>query len=109
MLYFGMGSFKLIRACQRYTLVLELLTLFKNRVFMDIRPSFPLVTKTKGDLEMQNKKVLFITQAAVIAALYVVLTMVAAGFNLASGAIQVRFSEALCFLRLNYLFLIYIL
>ncbi len=47
---------------------------------------------------MQNKKVLLITQAAVIAALYVVLTVVAAGFNLASGAIQVRFSEALCVL-----------
>ncbi len=47
---------------------------------------------------MQNKKVLLITQAAVIAALYVVLTVIAAGFNLASGAIQVRFSEALCVL-----------
>ncbi len=33
-----------------------------------------------------------------IAALYCVLTAVAAGFNLASGAIQVRFSEALCVL-----------
>ncbi len=44
---------------------------------------------------MHNKKVLFITQAAVIAAIYVVLTMIAAGFDLASGMIQVRFSEAL--------------
>ena len=44
---------------------------------------------------MYNKKVLFITQAAVIAAIYVVLTMIAAGFDLASGMIQVRFSEAL--------------
>ncbi|MBR4720076.1 MAG: QueT transporter family protein [Lachnospiraceae bacterium] len=42
-----------------------------------------------------NKKVLFITQAAVIAALYTALTVIAAGFNLASGMIQVRFSEAL--------------
>ncbi|MBQ7482341.1 MAG: QueT transporter family protein [Lachnospiraceae bacterium] len=42
-----------------------------------------------------NKKVLFIAQAAVIAALYTVLTVVAAGFDLASGMIQVRFSEAL--------------
>ena len=42
-----------------------------------------------------NKKVLFITQAAVIAALYVVLTYVAALLGLSSGAIQVRFSEAL--------------
>lgn len=42
-----------------------------------------------------NKKVLFITQAAVIAALYVVLTELAAFFGLSSGVIQVRFSEAL--------------
>ena len=41
-----------------------------------------------------NKKVLFITQAAVIAALYVVLTYVAALLGLSSGAVQVRFSEA---------------
>ncbi len=47
---------------------------------------------------MQNKKVLLITHAAMIAALYIVLTAVAAGFDLASGAIQVRFSEALCVL-----------
>ncbi len=42
-----------------------------------------------------KKNVLFITQAALIAAIYVVLTMFAAGFDLASGMIQVRFSEAL--------------
>lgn len=42
-----------------------------------------------------NKKTLFITQAAVIAALYVVLTYVSNAFGLASGAIQVRLSEAL--------------
>ena len=47
---------------------------------------------------MQKKDVLFMTQAAAIAALYVVLTVVAAGFDLASGMIQVRFSEALCVL-----------
>ena len=40
----------------------------------------------------------YIAQAAVIAALYTVLTMVAAGFDLASGAVQVRFSEALTIL-----------
>ncbi len=34
-------------------------------------------------------------QAAAIAAIYVVLTFIAAGFDLASGMIQVRFSEAL--------------
>lgn len=44
---------------------------------------------------MQNKKVLFLTQAAMIAALYVVLTFIANAFGLASGAIQMRLSEAL--------------
>ena len=38
---------------------------------------------------MRNKKVLFLTQAAVIAAIYVVLTIFISAFNLASGAIQV--------------------
>ncbi|MCR5279086.1 MAG: QueT transporter family protein [Lachnospiraceae bacterium] len=47
---------------------------------------------------MKNKKVLFITQAAVIAALYVVLTLIANAFGLANYAIQVRFSEALTIL-----------
>lgn len=47
---------------------------------------------------MRNKKVLFIAQAAVIAAVYVVLTYFISAFNLASGAIQVRISEALCVL-----------
>ncbi|MDD4524452.1 MAG: QueT transporter family protein, partial [Lachnospiraceae bacterium] len=45
-----------------------------------------------------NSKVLFMSRAAMIAALYVILTMFAAGFDLASGAIQVRFSEALTIL-----------
>lgn len=47
---------------------------------------------------MKQSKILFIVNAAVIAALYVVLTMLAAGFDLASGAIQVRFSECLTIL-----------
>lgn len=47
---------------------------------------------------MRNKKVIFIVQAAVIAALYVVLTLFISAFNLASGAIQVRISEMLCIL-----------
>ena len=45
-----------------------------------------------------NKKVLFICQGAMIAAIYVVLTLFINTFNLASGAIQVRISEALCIL-----------
>ncbi len=44
---------------------------------------------------MRNKKVLFLTQAAMIAALYVVLTFLANALGLASGAIQVRLSEML--------------
>lgn len=44
---------------------------------------------------MRNKKVTYLTQAALIAALYVVLTYVANAFGLANHAIQVRFSEAL--------------
>lgn len=47
---------------------------------------------------MRDKKVTFIVQAAVIAALYVVLTFVANALGLASHTIQVRFSEALCIL-----------
>lgn len=41
---------------------------------------------------------LFITQAAMIAAIYVVLTYFVNAFGLANGAIQVRLSEALCIL-----------
>lgn len=45
-----------------------------------------------------NKRTRFLTQAAMIAALYVVLTYLANMLGLASGAIQIRFSEALCIL-----------
>lgn len=45
-----------------------------------------------------NKKVLFIVHAALIAALYVVLTLFANFFGLANYPIQVRFSEALTIL-----------
>ncbi|MBQ6845106.1 MAG: QueT transporter family protein [Agathobacter sp.] len=47
---------------------------------------------------MRNKKVSMITQGAIIAALYVVLTMLANSMGLANYSIQVRFSEALCVL-----------
>ena len=47
---------------------------------------------------MRNKGVLFIVQAAMIAAVYVVLTYFVSAFNLASGAIQIRISEALTIL-----------
>lgn len=58
--------------------------------------------KTKGDHIMNHhttsRNILSIVQAAMIAALYIVLTALAAGFDLASGAIQVRFSEVLTIL-----------
>ncbi|MBS6397305.1 MAG: QueT transporter family protein [Clostridiales bacterium] len=47
---------------------------------------------------MKENKVLFLTHAAMIAALYVVLTFVANLFGLASGAIQIRLSEMLAVL-----------
>ena len=47
---------------------------------------------------MNHNRVIYIAHAGIIAAIYVVLTALAAGFNLASGAIQVRFSEALTIL-----------
>lgn len=47
---------------------------------------------------MKNSKTLFIAQAAVIAALYVVLTMLANSLGLANYAVQLRFSEALTIL-----------
>ncbi len=45
-----------------------------------------------------KSKILWITQAAMIAAIYTVLTIFISAFNLASGAIQFRISEALCVL-----------
>ena len=45
-----------------------------------------------------NKRVKHICHAALIAALYVLLTYIAAAMGLSSGVIQVRFSEALCVL-----------
>ena len=45
-----------------------------------------------------HAKVRYLCYAAVIAALYVALTLVSGALGLASGAIQVRISEALCVL-----------
>ena len=47
---------------------------------------------------MPKKQILFIAQAGIIAAVYVVLTVLVSTVNLASGAIQFRISEALCVL-----------
>jgi len=45
-----------------------------------------------------HAKIRFLCQAAIIAALYVVLTLISGALGLASGAIQIRISEALCVL-----------
>lgn len=47
---------------------------------------------------MKSKKVFFLTQAALIAALYVVLTFLSNALGLASGTIQLRLSEVLTIL-----------
>lgn len=46
----------------------------------------------------RNGKALFLVQAAIVAALYVVFTYLAALLGLSSGTIQIRFSEALTIL-----------
>ena len=47
---------------------------------------------------MKKSKILYLTQAALVAALYVALTWLSNIAGLASGAVQVRISEALCIL-----------
>jgi uncharacterized membrane protein len=49
---------------------------------------------------MKKISVLFITQAAIIAAMYVVLTFLSNSLGLANGEIQIRLSEMLCILPL---------
>ena len=52
----------------------------------------------KQNTNLKQKSVLFISQAAVIAALYVVLSMLSEAVGLCSGVIQCRISEALTIL-----------
>lgn len=47
---------------------------------------------------MKNTRILFLTQAAMTAALYVVLTLIASALGLSSMQVQLRFSEALTIL-----------
>ena len=47
---------------------------------------------------MQHKKIRFLTEGAMIAALYVIFTWLSASVGLASGAVQLRLSEMLCVL-----------
>ena len=49
-------------------------------------------------MKKQTRSVLFLAQGAIIAAMYVALTMLSSVFGLASGVIQVRISEALTIL-----------
>ena len=77
---------------------------------MSSRSSSPKTKLRKGRIELifkrkvnkmkrkNQQRVRFITLAAIIAALYVVLTLVSAAFGLSSGVIQVRISESLCIL-----------
>ena len=44
------------------------------------------------------KKAKYLTTAAIIAAIYIILTLLTNALGLANGAIQVRFSESLCVL-----------
>ena len=48
--------------------------------------------------QKQRQRTLYLCRAAVIAAIYVTLTMLCASFGLSSGVIQVRISEMLCVL-----------
>lgn len=49
-------------------------------------------------MKAQSRQVHYLTQGAVIAAIYTVLTLLAASLNLAYGPVQFRFSEALTIL-----------
>ena len=49
-------------------------------------------------MKKQNKRTQYLAQAAMIAAIYTVLTLLAAFVNLAYGPVQFRFSEALTIL-----------
>ena len=44
------------------------------------------------------KKTRYLTTAAIVAAIYIILTLITNALGLANGAIQVRFSESLCVL-----------
>lgn len=78
---------------------ISMLNLALGKIKVSSKPS-SLKTKLKETRSMKNSKVLFLTQAALIAALYVVLTLIANAMGLANYAIQVRFSEALTILPL---------
>lgn len=47
-------------------------------------------------MQKNKKRIRFLCEAALIAAIYVILTYFCAAVGMSSGAIQLRFSEALC-------------
>ncbi|MBQ3590734.1 MAG: QueT transporter family protein, partial [Clostridia bacterium] len=47
---------------------------------------------------MKNTSIRFLVRSAMIAALYVALTLVSAMLGMSSGAVQIRLAEALCVL-----------
>ena len=72
--------------------------IFAHASMTKVFPTACAKTKLKENRIMQKKNIHFLTQAAMIAALYVVLTFIANAFGLANYAVQVRFSEALTIL-----------
>ena len=74
----------------------------KNPCFFYTKCEFETIltlNKTMELIKLKNrKKIVNVSVAAIIAALYVVLTYLASAFGLASFAVQVRFSEALTIL-----------
>ena len=76
--------------------IYNLLTYFFKSSIIDTVSSKPssLKTKLKENLIMNKSK--YLTNAAIIAAVYIVLTLITNALGLANGAIQVRISEALC-------------
>ena len=53
-------------------------------------------------MKKTKQNTLYLTRGALIAALYVVMTMIASMMGLSSGAIQFRISEALCILPIFF-------
>ena len=65
---------------------------------MKNRKTPPSYLSTTRGRKSSRRKLIGLCRGAMIAALYVALTYFAAALGLSSGAIQVRFSEALCIL-----------
>jgi uncharacterized membrane protein len=60
-------------------------------------------TKLKErQMKKRNQSTLYLTRGALIAALYVVMTLIASMMGLSSGVIQLRISEALCILPIFF-------